>query len=135
MIFYLFVINVHVYVDYSLNCSHYLKQHTRIMQSNIFSRTISGNKKSGNLCWMKTLSAMPTLTGKITTVDFQSSYMFWFNLQGDLLMEREFNTTRITNKLYYTYCLHGTYKLSVSEFKTVRIIPILKSAKIWHRKI
>ena len=50
-------------------------------------------------------------------------------------MEREFNTLRVTAKLYYTYSLlstltQGKYNLSDSKFMTQRISSILKSAKI-----
>ena len=47
----------------------------------------------------------------------------------DLLMEREFNTLRITDKVYYTHTGNVTsryiYKLSDCEFKTPQISPIL----------
>ena len=61
--------------------------------------------------------------------------LFYFRFILDFLMEREFNTPRITAKLYYTYfqtLTHGTYKLSDSEFKTPQISPILQFAKIKH---
>ena len=56
--------------------------------------------------------------------------MFYFCYIRDLLIEREFNTPQITDKLYYTY------KLSASECKTPRMSSILKiSEKFYLAKI
>ena len=51
------------------------------------------------------------------------------------ICKRKFNTTQITDKLYYTYYLTvHNYKLADSEFKTPQISLSLKSTKMKPRE-